>query len=269
MTREITQFIDQLRGKARSTYTLKAYESDLLIFDKWYHDMFGDRNSANATEVEALAYYKYLATQYLDSSIRRKFTALSGYFDYLIKTGRRTTNPTVKIEMPKVERRPAAILSDTALMALWGQMPPDRPGVIRDIAIFRLMLFMGLKLSKIVDLKIGDWRADGSLWAGGQWISVPPIVCQDIERWLPLRKEGEYLFQNHFGKKISTRSIRRRLNAYTEAAGIGHVNSHILRAAYASSRLNSGADANDIARAMGYKNIHAVDQYRDPQLVRI
>jgi len=135
------------------------------------------------------------------------------------------------------------------------------------------MLSTGLRASELVDLSIRDFNPLAkTLCVRGQGrkqrtVSLPSGVWTCIEKYLDMRgihprhgtcDEG-VLFANKHGQRLSTRSIRRKLDKYLAAAGLDPtISPHTLRQSFAVRMLRSGADPRSVQKQMGHLSISSV-----------
>ena len=70
------------------------------------------------------------------------------------------------------------------------------------------------------------------------------------------------LFINRSGKRLTDRSIRRKLSKYLIEAGLSqHVTPHTLRHSFATHMLNNGADLRSVQEMLGHENLSTTQIY--------
>jgi integrase/recombinase XerC len=74
--------------------------------------------------------------------------------------------------------------------------------------------------------------------------------------------DPDALFVNKHGKRLSTRSVRRKLDKYLAEAGIdAAVSPHTLRHSFATHMLNNGADLRGVQELLGHQSISTTQVY--------
>lgn len=139
----------------------------------------------------------------------------------------------------------------------------------RDLTIFYMFAFTGIRVSELVQLDISDISLrDGSMIVirkGGdqERIYIPEAIYPILEEYLERRKliEGvEYLYKNALFlssqmKRIETRTVRYMLEKYRKRAGISiKVTPHTIRRSFGHKLFNDTGDIQFTADTLGHKN---------------
>ncbi|HET7033513.1 MAG TPA: tyrosine-type recombinase/integrase [Casimicrobiaceae bacterium] len=181
-------------------------------------------------------------------------------------------NPCAGIKAPKAPKRlPAALSPDEAVRLV--EIRGDDPLTMRDRALFELAYSSGLRLAELagldverVDLATGEVR----VWGKGAKERIVPVgaaAAIALRAWLPVRggvtnPAEKALFVGKGGKRISPRSIERRLAAWAVAQGLGrHVHPHMLRHSFASHVLQSSGDLRAVQEMLGHASIASTQVY--------
>ena len=150
---------------------------------------------------------------------------------------------------------------------------------VKNRAMVRMMLEVGLRVSEVCQLRRGDvdmnacsvtirdgkGGKDRKLW-------MPEDLRDLVGRWLgrrPATEEG-WLFPTRTGRKTSPRSVRRTVKTYTERAGIDwfeDVSPHTLRHTFATNLLSRTGNIRLVQKALGHADLsttmiytHIVDE---------
>jgi len=183
-----------------------------------------------------------------------------------------TESPCAGIKAPKSAKRlPSALSPDEAVRLV--QIRGDDPLTTRDRALFELAYSSGLRLAELagldverVDLATGEVR----VWGKGAKERIVPVgtaAATALRAWLPIRTElaraaEKALFVGKSGKRITPRSIERRLASHAVTEGVGrHVHPHMLRHSFASHVLQSSGDLRAVQEMLGHASIASTQVY--------
>ncbi|CAD6177017.1 type 1 fimbriae regulatory protein [Escherichia coli] len=141
---------------------------------------------------------------------------------------------------------------------------------IRDKALLQMAYIHGLRVSELIDLRLGDIdMAEKIIFIrrlkNGLSIYHPlqPETTNLLQRWLCIRKKyakgssEDYLFLSTHGKKISRQWVYKLCVRYSQRARLTvKVHPHMLRHACGYALANQGLDTRLIQDYLGHKNIH-------------
>ncbi len=231
------------------------------------------------TDVTAIR--AYMATlnekQYSKATIARKLATLRSFFKFLVKRDRISSNPVVGIRTPKQEKRLPKFLEYDDIKRLLETPPMDTWLGARDRAIMETLYSTGMRVSELVALNMDDVDFLGEvvhIRGKGKKERIAPIsssVLRVIQHYLEFRNkraqnngnfDGKVLFVNKHGKRLSTRSVRRKMDKYLKMAGLDPaISPHTLRHSFATHMLNRGADLRSVQELLGHQSLSTTQIY--------
>ena len=165
----IEEFLDYLQYQRNaSSHTLRNYASDLRQFLHYLtHTPAGeDRAEPRLEQIDNLTIREFLGLQYQQgngkSSVARKLASLRSFLKYLSAQGAITENPAKIVSSPRLERKLPEYLMLESVAELV-EAPDDSTTLgKRDRAILELLYAIGVRVSELVGLDLGDVdRAEG------------------------------------------------------------------------------------------------------------
>ncbi len=213
---------------------------------------------------------------YSKSTTARKLATLRSFYKFCVKRGHVQNNPVATIRTPKQEKRLPKFLDFAQVQKLLET--PDASTLLgaRDRAMLETMYATGVRVSELVDLNIADVDFVGEavhVRGKGKKERVTPIsrtALTHIQRYLDMRKadprsttfEQQALFVNKHGQRLSTRSVRRKLDKYLLQCGLDPcISPHTLRHSFATHMLNNGADLRSVQELLGHQSISTTQVY--------
>ncbi|MDD5066422.1 MAG: site-specific tyrosine recombinase XerD [bacterium] len=209
-------------------------------------------------------------------SLARKITALKNFFRYLLLDNLIDTNPAASMETPKTGVHLPEYMSLEEVEKLLGTFDTEQGAEGRDQCIIELMYSSGLRVSEIsglrtdgINLKVRMVRMKGK----GDKERIVPLgrkaavmiesYLREIRpRLLKNKLDGQYLFLNRQGTRLSRISIWKMIKRTALLAGIRkNVSPHTLRHSFATHLLNNGADLRSIQELLGHSNITTTQIY--------
>jgi len=268
----LERFLDALWLEAGlSRNTLSAYRSDLEALSTWLK-----ASPAKATRERLQAYLK----KCVDSGARPRSTArllssLRRFYQYLLREGLITDDPTAQIESPKLGRPLPKSLTEEQVEKLLQAPDAGTALGLRDRAMLETLYATGLRVSELVGLTLQQ----ANLQAG----VVKVIGKGDKERLVPLGEEAiewlqrylnearakllhgqttDALFPTARGAAMTRQAFWHNLKRYTRVAGIEtHLSPHTLRHAFATHLLNHGADLRVVQMLLGHVDLSTTQIY--------
>jgi len=213
---------------------------------------------------------------YCKSTTARKLATLRSFFKFCMKRGYVQSNPLATIRTPKQDKRLPKFLEEDQVRKLLET--PDVSTLLgaRDRAMLETMYSTGVRVSELVDLNIQDIDFVGEclhIRGKGKKERITPIAPTAlawIRRYMDLRRADpraasfnqQAVFVNKHGQRLSTRSVRRKLDKYLTIAGLDpSISPHTLRHSFATHMLNRGADLRSVQELLGHQSISTTQIY--------
>ena len=180
------------------------------------------------------------------------------------------------IRTPKQDKRLPKFLDEPEVRKLLET--PDVATILgcRDRAMLETMYSTGVRVSELVDLNLNDIDFVGeALHVRGKGkkeriTPISPTALAWIKRFMELRRADprsqtfnqEALFINKHGQRLSTRSVRRKLDKYLAICGLDPaISPHTLRHSFATHMLNRGADLRAVQELLGHQSLSTTQIY--------
>ena len=279
----IQKYIEYLREERNvSPHTLRNYLSDLHQFQQFLRasefclDETGEVDAHKIDIHVARAYLAWLSKDRKKSSMGRKLAAMKGFFRYLLATGRVVKDPLLSIQTPKQEKPLPSFLSIDDVFQLLGGIKIKGPLDSRDRTMLEVFYSSGIRASELVGLNWGDIDFQlGIIRVIGKGskeriVPIGEVAMQALQdyslqhrkNWNLVCKGENPVFLNRHGKRMTTRSVARRVEKHLKASGIaGHIAPHGLRHTFATHLLNSGADLRVIQEMLGHASLSTTQRY--------
>jgi len=305
----IRAFVDYLRlERSFSPYTARCYEADLRQFAGYFAQQRGfdlEAPGADAPggpahwvdqqmrDADPLAIRQFLTHLdeygYSAATTARKIATLRSFFKWLEATGVVETSPMKLIRSPRQQKRlPKAISLEDVDKLLSCPDPHETLGA-RDRAILETLYSTGVRVSELVDLDRADLDLEEQtlrVRGKGSRERIVPLgshamaAIRDYLRLLEpdprfgvgaggVPAEGP-LFINKNGGRLSSRSVRRKLDKYLREVGLDpRISPHTLRHSFATHLLDNGADLRSVQELLGHQSLSTTQIYTHLSTVRM
>lgn len=223
------------------------------------------------------AYLAFLnEQQYSKATIARKLATLRSFYKFLVKRNRLSSNPVMSVRTPKQEKKLPHFLEYEEVKRLLETPPTDNWLGARDRAILETLYSTGIRVSELVGLNMDDVDFLGEVVhvrGKGKKERIAPIsssALQVIQHYMEFRNkraqsgnfDSKVLFVNKHGRRLSTRSVRRKMDKYLKMAGLDpSISPHTLRHSFATHMLNNGADLRSVQELLGHQSLSTTQVY--------
>ena len=272
--RELDLWIEQFLGHLavrRSANTVRAYGADLKQLSEF--------NSGQALlDPDTLRAFlrRYSTTP---QTRARKLSTLRTFAAYLRTAGLLVVDPTESLEAPIRRSRLPKALSQTQATELLDQEDAGRTPK-RDRAILELMYSAGLRVSETVGLDLGRVDFSGMvvrvLGKGNKerlaifGPTAARALLDYVQQERVPSKEGQPLFTNPSGRRLTTRSVQKVLKRWAVRVGLPPtVSPHTLRHSFATHLLDGGADLKSVQQLLGHESLATTQVYTHVSMERL
>tara|TARA_Y100001970_G_scaffold35571_1_gene43979 strand:+ start:506 stop:1408 length:903 start_codon:yes stop_codon:yes gene_type:complete len=259
-----------------SLHTIKAYKNDLNRFNYFLNNTLSRKKLAKINRNDIR---KFLAEEYdngySSKTVARRLATIKSYFKYLVKTELIQENISIHINSPKVPKKLPNFVDKNLIDTLMNTPSLDTHIGIRDRAVLELFYSTGMRLSELVNMNIGDFEINKKLirviGKGNKERMIPygRTAESAIKNYLKIRNlslkpafANKPLFVNSSEKRISKRTIQRRMNNYIKLVADGkRIGPHLLRHTFATHLLDNGADIRAVKDLLGHSSLSSTQIY--------
>ncbi|MEK3904919.1 MULTISPECIES: tyrosine-type recombinase/integrase [unclassified Paenibacillus] len=272
---ELEAFLIWMKDAGYTAHTQKSYLADVREF----------LNSLNGRElgtVKKLHVVSYLTSVrergVSDSTRNRKHASVNCLFKALSELELLSINPAAGIKKSKTDKnREPVYLEEQELERFLSAVNGKYRS--RNLAVFLLMSYMGLRVGEVHTLNLSDYNVDRRslrvFGKGRKWRGIPvpedvaPYLDQAVaDRLVPWRSKEEAMFISQKGRRLSIRGIQgiaadtfSRFQSGLPSSQQRAYSSHKLRHSFATMLLRKGADLRTVQELLGHSSIQTTTVY--------
>ncbi|MCW5767517.1 MAG: tyrosine recombinase XerC [Phycisphaeraceae bacterium] len=236
----------------------------------------------DATPDSIRAFLAHLGEQqYSAATMARKIATLRSFYKWADRRGFSATNPMMMIRTPRQGKRlPKAITVEQVERLLSAPGDSDVLGV-RDRAMLETLYSTGIRVSELVGFDIEDLDISGealrvrgkgkkerlvplgshALASITRYIAMVKADPRFAQNWSDARPTHPF-FMNKHGQRLSSRSVRRKLDKYLIRVGLDpSISPHTLRHSFATHLLDNGADLRSVQELLGHQSLSTTQIY--------
>ena len=208
------------------------------------------------------------------SSISNYLSGFKSFYNYYVKLGKISINPTDSISTPKLIKKLPIYLTEEEIDNLLDIDITDAFSA-RNKSILELLYSSGLRISELVSLEFKNIDLNDSIirvmGKGSKERIVPindiaihylKIYVKYYRHLLVKLEQNNYLYLNNHGKKMTRQGIYKMIKKLTLEKGIKKdVSPHTIRHSIATHMLENGADLTIIQEFLGHSDISTTQIY--------
>jgi site-specific recombinase XerD len=208
-----------------------------------------------------------LDSRFRPATVVVRYKSLKQLFKWLIEEGEITSNPMERMRLPSVPEEPPEVLSTADLKALLKACEGTTFTARRDLAIVRVFIDTGARLSEVTNLKMDDVDLDDQslrVTGKGSRVRVLPIGAKAnaaIDRYVRVRRSDDpHLWIGAKGR-MGTSGIAQMLERRARDDGIDHLNPHRFRHTFAHQWLAAQGAEGDLMELAGWRSREMLRRY--------
>lgn len=271
-TEDFYHYLQIERGLSDNTIT--AYRRDIDKYCIFIVKEIKKKDWKFVTRLDIVSFLRQLKEEGKSSAtIRRTTSSLRMFHRFLYREEIVEIDVSQHIEIPKKERKLPNILSTEEVEALLN-IKQDTPLHIRNKAMLELLYATGLRVTELIELKVGDFHLTmGFVHCFGKGskeriIPVGDLALQAVSDYLqharPMLKKGDEntLFLNHHGRPLTRQGFWKIIKKLAKQAHVNKkISPHMLRHSFATHLLENGADLRAVQEMLGHEDISTTQIY--------
>lgn len=273
---ELLEFFEMwMKDQGFTPQTQKAYLGNTKQFLLFTDDK-------KISQVEPIDVMRFLSNKRQhgvgDSTRNRYLSSIRTFFNALIEYKHVSTNPALTIKKSKVEKQTIPSYLEEDYLSLFIDSIKGKYQ-IRNVAMFLLMSYAGLRVSELSKLNVTDFNQSTKVLKvngkGRKWRTIPlPDSLVEIlklalnERIQPYKETEQAFFVSQFGRRITIRTIQKIAEAYFSEfksiyseLGDKPLSSHKLRHTFATLQVLAGTDIRTLQELLGHSSIQTTQIY--------
>lgn len=284
MQAQIQQFVNYIRTQKRmSAHTVKSYQTDLFQFASYCNTSLNSNDFNTISHLQIRSWVAHLmSAQVTPRSINRKLSALKSYFKFALKQEWVQTNPTEKVQGPKMAKKLPVYVEPKQMNKLLDECLDRGDELVdkRNEIIIQLLYQTGIRLTELITLKtvaIDYYKRQIKVLGKRNKERIVPITAELAELMQAYQNiamqhqiHSEYFLTRSNGKplyaKLVYEIVNRNLGLVTT---LQKRSPHVLRHTFATHMLNNGADLNAIKELLGHVNLSATQVYTHNSIARL
>lgn len=287
----LNQFLNWLHEEGKDEKTIKAYRTTINQFTEWFIDTTGHSSIAEIKPIDVKEYLGYMKHRLnrKQATINKSTASLKTFFSYLAEQGFVSDNPMTRIKIQKVQTTDKVGEKDTSKWLTkeeqerfisYVDLEKNEFKRLRNLAIIDIMLYVGLRVAEVGELKLDDVKINGdttlTIREGkhGKYATVVLInkYSKNLRHWLKYRQsltdekhvESPYLFVSERSGQLGVRGIQVMLDKYAILANMENITPHRFRHSFCKNLANVGTPIEVIRRLARHESIQTTAIYIDP-----
>lgn len=263
--------------------TISSYKRDLTAYTSWLSSALAPHDPIDHQQITT--YLHQLKEQGKSSrTISRHISSIRSFHQFLLRDKVSDTDPTVHLELPKLEKKLPRVLSVSAIDKLINSVGTATPQTIRDTAILELLYGTGMRVSELIGMNVDDINLTMGfvrVFGKGSKERIIPLGTTAVKACTSylehVRPEfvssgagKDALFLNARGGRLTRQSIWSLLQEVSKNSGLTQkLTPHMLRHSFATHLVENGADLRAVQEMLGHADISTTQIYTHVSRTRL
>lgn len=267
----LPSFRRHLRAENRSPGTERVYCSAVERFEAFLASQGMPRAIAAIRREHVESWVAARLATVAPATASQEYRALQQFFRWAVSDDEIADSPMARMRPPRVPEKPVPVIADDDLRRLLKACEGRGYLELRDMAIVRLFIATGCRLSEIAALALEDVDLEDDvirvIGKGRRPRAVPfdAKAGRALDRYLRARsrrRDGARaeLWLGLAGPMTSS-GLYQVIRDRCRVAGIDHINPHRFRHTYAHGMLAAGMQEGDLMRLTGWRSRSMVSRY--------
>lgn len=273
----IDAFIDQLSKEGKNEKTIIAYSQVLRVFSDWGAEkrQSFSLNNISTTDLQSWVEEMQEKQDLAPSTVKKRISIVRAFYRYLKDNGHINADDSLSVPAKRVPEDEPRWLTKTEQAKLLESIKTtggDDWLAVRDTAIALTMIYAGLRVFELVELRVEDVDFQNNTitvrqgkWGEGRDIPLDPELKKSLKLWLAIRETEpgeEVMFIGQRKKNpLLIRSVPRILRPYMIGIGLSDMTVNALRHTYGKRLADRGTPPKEVALYMGIKHTEGVKGY--------
>ena len=258
-----------------SRNTLESYRRDLRQLAVWLAKERGKilLEAAHFDLLDFLSYKVRIKAQ--ASSTSRALSSIKRLYQYALRQGKISADPSLQIASPKMTRMLPRSLTEADVEALLNAPDLNTTLGMRDRTMLETLYASGLRVSELVALKISEVSLEMGvvrIMGKGEKERLVPLgeealdwirrYSEEVRADLLSGRSHDALFVTQRAESMTRQAFWYLLKRYAAKSGLHQsISPHTLRHAFATHLLNHGADLRVVQMLLGHADISTTQIY--------
>lgn len=263
--------------RSLSDNSILAYQQDMQKLSRYMEENFPEVKPVEVKLEHLRGFVNTVAdlgvSEYTQARI---ISGIKAFYRFLMYEDKITEDPAQLLETPRLGRKLPDTLSYQEIVQILEGIPLGEPEGHRNRAMLEILYASGLRVSELVDLKIGNVYADAGFLrvvgkgnkerlvpTGSDALKYLKIYLEEIRRDIsPTKGHEQFVFLSRRGKKLSRVMVYLIIKKQVEAVGIQkNVSPHTFRHSFATHLIEGGADLRAVQEMLGHESITTTEIY--------
>lgn len=277
-----------------STNTYEAYLADCTKFFDYMQENFPNITPQTTEHKHLSKFIQYLNKEAGNSeeekilkasSQRRIISGIRAFFKYLIMKDYLDHDPCELIETKRLEQKLPVVLHHEEIQQILSQIDKSTYHGYRDSTIIETLYSCGLRISELLNLKLGDIRYEHEfikvLGKGNKerYVPIGEHALQKIKYYIHNHrsklekidiKHKDLIFLNRRGRQLTRQYVFQMLKNTAKEAGITkNIHPHTLRHSFATALIEGGANLIVVKEMLGHESIMSTQIYTQLDTIQL